>query len=128
MLPRKLRVSRAKGIKRNVAKQNTWSRPATNGVYNPKINDQQKSAMGRASKLLGRAGAAMINQSGTSIPKLPAKASDLKAPESFVFEGHRATRGSGSVGKKVSAKTKGRPDNRSSRRAKEWKFGGGGDK
>lgn len=82
--------------------------------------------MGRASKLLGRAGAAMMDKSGTSIPKLPAKASDLKAPESFVFEGHRATRGSGTAVKKASAgKKKGRPDNRSSRRAKEWKFGGG---
>lgn len=135
MLPRKLRVSRAKGIKRNVAKKDTWSRPAANGVYNPKMSEEQKSAMGRASKLLGRAGAAMINRPDVPSSDLTAseKANDLKAPESFVFEGHRATKGSLPGGKKLgkskkNAKKPGRPTNRSARRAKEWKFGGGGDK
>jgi nucleolar protein 12 len=123
MLPRKLRVMRAKGIKRNASKQDTWSRPATNGVYNPKINAQQKSAIGRASKLLGRAGAALIDR-----PDKPArdsgKTDGLKAPESFVFEGHRATKHSHIGNKKRVSKKKGKPDNRSARRATAWKYGG----
>lgn len=126
MLPRKLRVSRAKGMKRNVTKQNTWSRPGTNGVYNPKVSEEQKSALGRASKLLGRAGAARTAKPDTFQAKLDvkSKATEVKAPESFVFEGHRATKATGPVGKKRSSKKMRRPDNHGARRAKAWKFGG----
>ena len=129
MLPRKLRVTRAKGVKRNATKKDTWSRPATNGVYNPKISEQQKSAMGRASKLLGRAGAAMINRPDAPAPnsRSPRASGELKAPESFVFEGHRATKASAAGGKKKAMKKMGRPQTKSAQRAKEWKYGGGGE-
>jgi nucleolar protein 12 len=122
MLPRKLRVMRAKGIKRNMSNKDTWSRPATNGVYNPKISGQQKSAIGRASKLLGRAGAA-LNSRPDRRAKQPSKADELKTPESFVFEGHRATAGSHVGKKQKSSKKKGKPNNRSTRRAVAWKAG-----
>jgi len=122
MLPRKLRVMRAKTIKRNAVKPN--ARP-TNGVYNPKVNPQLKSAMGRAGKLLGRAGAAQMKpgkgqSSGTG-------ANGVQGPESFVFEGHRAKSGGHVNGKKrPSGKKKvGRPQNRSSKRAVAWKKAGG---
>jgi nucleolar protein 12 len=125
MLPRKLRVMRAKSIKRNTPKKDTWSRPATNGVYNPKISGQQKSTIGRASKLLGRAGAALINRAEKPT-RDPGKTNGLKTPESFVFEGHRATSGS-YVGnkKRTSKQRKGKPENRSARRAMAWKYGEG---
>ncbi|KIW07756.1 uncharacterized protein PV09_01685 [Verruconis gallopava] len=127
MLPRKLRVSRAKAMKRNSAKKDTRSQSAANKVYNPKISEQQKSTMGRASKLLGRAGAALLHQSDQAgVKSVGRSTAGVKAPESFVFEGHRATAGSYVTKKKrVAPKLKGKPKNRSARRASAWKAGGG---
>jgi nucleolar protein 12 len=128
-------------MKRN-AKKDQGSRASSNGVYNPKVSEEQKSALGRASKLLGRAGAALqsrtnpVNANATPLSKtrLPSsgRVGEVKAPESFVFEGHRATPGSFSAGRgkkkdgKASGSKKkvGRPNNHATRRTKAWKLGG----
>ncbi|KAG9546441.1 hypothetical protein KCU79_g15950, partial [Aureobasidium melanogenum] len=126
MLPRKLRVTRAKTIKRNVKPgSNAVKAPgATNkGIYNPKADPVMQSNMGRAGKLLGRAAAAQV-QKGKPIGGTP---QGFKTPESFIFEGHRAKAGSGKSGLKLggSGKKKGKPRTRSSNRAAAWKAGGG---
>jgi nucleolar protein 12 len=118
LLPRKLRVTRARAVKRNaVAKGPPKS---SNGVYNPKISTRERSMQGRARKMLGRAGAAHVKKDGFM-------GLDVKAPESYVFEGHRASRGQGLSGLKLggSGKKKGKPRNRSSKRAAAWKASGG---
>ncbi|TKA63613.1 hypothetical protein B0A49_10432 [Cryomyces minteri] len=101
LLPRKLRVTRAKSIKRN-AKSNAastrppaYSKPRTaGGVYNPKTSSQQASQLGRAGKLLGTVGGARM----CAAPALPRDARPMRsdggavrsptdgfrAPESFV--------------------------------------------
>jgi nucleolar protein 12 len=93
---------------------------SSNGVYNPKMSTREKSMQGRARKMLGRAGAAHVKKDGVM-------GSSLKTPESFVFEGHRASRGQGLSGLKLggSGKKKGKPRNRSSKRAAAWKASGG---
>lgn len=126
MLPRKLRVTRAKTIKRNVKPgSNAVKAPgATNkGIYNPKADPVMQSNMGRAGKLLGRAAAAQV-QKGKPIGGAP---QGFKTPESFIFEGHRAKAGSGKSGLKLggSGKKKGKPRTRSSNRAAAWKASGG---
>lgn len=127
MLPRKLRVTRAKTIKRNVkpgsnaVKAPGWS--TNKGIYNPKADPVMQSNMGRAGKLLGRAAAAQV-QKGKPIGGTP---QGFKTPESFIFEGHRAKAGGGKAGLKLggSGKKKGKPRTRSSNRAAAWKAGGG---
>jgi nucleolar protein 12 len=75
---------------------------------------------GRARKMLGRAGAAHVRKDGVM-------GSSVKAPESFVFEGHRASRGQSLAGFKLggSGKKKGKPKNRSTKRAAAWQASGG---
>ncbi|KAF2088136.1 hypothetical protein K490DRAFT_56151 [Saccharata proteae CBS 121410] len=134
LLPRKLRVVRAKAIKRNKVNPATSTRPAASskGVYNPKISAEEKSKQGRASKLFGRAGASQqMHGGGRGAPNgatngRPAPA--FKTPESFVFEGHRATSGQGKSGLKLGGSGKkkaGKPRTRSSKRGAAWKAGGG---
>ena len=120
MLPRKLRVVRAKAIKRSSAKNSKPSAsfgPRQNSVYQPKVSSEQQSLQGRAGKLFGKAGAANLNH-GAGRPR-----SSIKPPEAFVFEGHRA-----SSGQKPRLKTKkgksGKPQTRSSRRGAAWKAAG----
>lgn len=131
MLPRKLRVVRAKAIKRN-AKPGQSSTPATSaragGVYNPKMTSQEQSNLGRAGKLFGRAAAAQLHRG-----KGPAAAtagvqgrdgSAIKGPESFVFEGHRASSKGGKTGLKFGKKGKpgsGKASKSSKSRAAAWK-------
>ncbi|KAH0292005.1 RNA-binding domain-containing protein, partial [Aureobasidium sp. EXF-3399] len=126
MLPRKLRVTRAKTIKRNVKPgSNAVKAPgaASKGIYNPKADPVMQSNMGRAGKLMGRAAAAQV-QKGKPIGGTP---QGFKTPESFIFEGHRAKAGAGKSGLKLggSGKKKGKPRTRSSNRAAAWKAGGG---
>ncbi|CAD0101260.1 unnamed protein product [Aureobasidium mustum] len=126
MLPRKLRVTRAKTIKRNVKPgSNAVKAPGSTNksIYNPKADPVMQSNMGRAGKLLGRAAAAQV-QKGKPIGGTP---QGFKTPESFIFEGHRAKAGSGKSGLKLggSGKKKGKPRTRSSNRAAAWKAGGG---
>lgn len=129
LLPRKLRVVRAKGIKRN-AKQNPPSstRPNSKSVYNPKVSAHEKSMQGRASKLLGRAGAAQARH-GPKLLSGPGRpdSTPLKAPEAFVFEGHRASSKQGTSGLKLGGsgrKKGGKPKTRSSKRGAAWKASG----
>lgn len=122
MLPRKLRVSRARGIKRNTKPDSTKARmPAhakVNMGYNPKITSQQSSQLGRVGKMMGRAAAAQVRT--TRGPP------GVRAPESFVFEGHRASSKSGKSGLKLGGKgKKGKPTTRSSKRGSAWKASGG---
>ncbi|KAI4745969.1 hypothetical protein E4T50_03719 [Aureobasidium sp. EXF-12298] len=126
MLPRKLRVTRAKTIKRNVKPgSNAVKAPGapSKGIYNPKADPVMQTNMGRAGKLMGRAAAAQV-QKGKPIGGTP---QGFKTPESFIFEGHRAKAGSGKSGLKLggSGKKKGKPRTRSSNRAAAWKAGGG---
>lgn len=125
MLPRKLRVMRAKAIKRNAAKKTgPETSAAGDGVYRPKLSSAQRSFQGRAGKLLGKAGAA---RAGGLEPRRGASTAlpgSVKPPEAFVFEGHRATSGQKPKLKVKKAKG-GKPQSRSSRRAAAWKAAAG---
>lgn len=130
MLPRKLRVSRAKAQKRNAkpgsGRPSSAPKPAANG-YQRKLTGEEASRLGRRSKLLGRAAAAQVRRNDhKSRPqrhqRTGANASDLggsgggsvggpvigggeiKKPETFIFEGHRATAKSGKSGLKLGGK------------------------
>lgn len=144
MLPRILRVTRAKAVKKTaLASQNTRLRykPTLNGlgdpdcerIYNPKVSGQHQSIQGRAAKLLGKAGAARFMRVGRGggHEAQPRKRLEgiTRAPGNIVFEGYRARRNTGkpkdlklggSGGKK-----KGKPRTRSSKRASDWKKGRG---
>jgi nucleolar protein 12 len=116
LLPRKLRVVRAKAPKKKdkkplpsqAAKFSKSKRGDKAGVYNPKATEEQKTQQGRAKAMLGKAGA-------------------FKTAESFVFEGHRASAKQGTSGLKLGGKRKGKgkPSNRSTKRAAAWKDKGG---
>lgn len=79
---------------------------------------------GRARKMLGRAGAAHVKKGQNGLMG----DSGMKTPESFVFEGHRASKGQGASGLKLGGSGKkkgGKPRNRSTKRAGAWKAAGG---
>ncbi|TKX22464.1 RNA recognition motif-containing protein 18 [Elsinoe australis] len=146
MLPRKLRVSRAKAQKRNFFKKKEEMREREErsgrgkGGYVPKLTNQQRSQMGRAERLLGKNAAKEMT--GANGIKMGARggaprasgarmngAGDaaLKRPESFVFEGQRAKSGTDAgikmkkgPGKKGPPK-KAKPTKNSSKRAAAWK-------
>ncbi|KAF2161777.1 hypothetical protein M409DRAFT_69578 [Zasmidium cellare ATCC 36951] len=107
MLPRKLRVSRAKAQKRNVkpgSDRPSTSKQNPNG-YQRKLTGQEASNLGRTSKLLGRAAAAKARKPekkpAASRDSKPAVGGEIKGPESFIFEGHRATEKQGKSGLKL---------------------------
>lgn len=110
LLPRKLRVTRARAEKKKKERKGTAPPPsksdesAPKGAYKPKISAEEKSQGGRAKAMLG-------------------KASKYKSAESFVFEGHRASSKQGTSGLKLGGKKKG-PNGRKSR-SKAWKASGG---
>jgi len=109
MLPRKLRVMRAKSMKRREIKTNAMTRAKSEGKG--RLTPQQQSQMGRAAKLFGkqaasaRANGRMGDNGQTRNDRSERQAqqaeSSFKSPESFVFEGHRAKPGSGTSGLKV---------------------------
>jgi nucleolar protein 12 len=125
---------RAKGIKRN-DKKNGASRNSKGMSANARPQD--RAMLGRASKLLGRAGATQLHRDGLKSPKRQRlegmseergnDKSDIKPPESFVFEGYRAKSNQGNAGLKLggSGKRKGKPRNRGAKRAAAWKASGG---
>jgi nucleolar protein 12 len=147
MLPRILRVVRAKAVRKtaNAVAASRDDRRAPKGtpknaIYNPKVTAEFSSLKGRASKLLGRAGAAQFNKkegSGANdtvigrrgdAPRAKFIDGIAKPPEAFVFEGFRASAKNGKpkdlkMGGKGSKKG-GKPKNRSARRASDWKKGG----
>lgn len=109
MLPRKLRVVRAKKPKK------TSEAPKV-PVRGQKLGNEQKTLHGRAGKLLGKAGAANL-KAGINAPN----------PQAMVFEGHRATEdGSSKIKVKTKSRgSKGKPKNRSSKRAAAYRASGG---
>ncbi|GAB7342446.1 hypothetical protein MBLNU457_g0653t1 [Dothideomycetes sp. NU457] len=158
MLPRKLRVMRAKAQKRNArpnpesTRASTFEKTRPKGGFVPKLTPEQQSQLGRANRLFGRSAASQMRRESSKSGKLrtPATGADgasfrrptgsngvgigsgstIKAPETFVFEGHRATSKSGKSGLKLggakSGKTKkGKPTTRSSKRGSAWKASGG---
>ncbi|KAI2941524.1 hypothetical protein CBS147322_9303 [Aspergillus niger] len=106
MLPRKLRVSRAKKV---------LKKRADGGSQKKTLGVADKTLQGRAGRLFGRAGAA----------KVKADAQKSISQNSTVFEGHRATEGSHIRVKTKSRGSKGKPNNRSSKRAAAYKAAGG---
>ncbi|OGE48323.1 hypothetical protein PENARI_c030G08551 [Penicillium arizonense] len=109
MLPRKLRVTRA----RKMAKKRDSSAP---GAKNSRADEAKKTLQGRAGRLLGRAGAAKVN----------AEANSTISGNSFVFEGHRATEGSSTLKMKGKSRgSKAKKNNRSMKRAAAYKAAGG---
>lgn len=106
---RKLRVSRAKNIKRKQkATNDTLRGPASKKqkIFVPKEDPRQRAMLGRAQKLLGKAGAAKMK----------------KAPEAFIFEGTRAS-STANPGLKLGGKRKGggKSKVRTTKRSTSWK-------
>jgi nucleolar protein 12 len=151
MLPRILRVVRAKAVRKTAlasqaARSDSKSRNANKErIYNPKLSSEAASLQGRASKLLGRAGAAQLKKkegSGANMTELGKRGQGqktgveggskiegiAKTPESIVFEGYRASAKAGKPRLKIGkggGKNKGKPKTRSSKRASDWKKSGG---
>lgn len=155
MLPRILRVTRAKAIKKTaLASQSARSdsksskNASKSQIYNPKLSSQVSSLHGRAGKLLGRAGAAQFKKregSGTDRTAMGKRGSGNKGefarkaiegiartPENIVFEGFRANSKSKPSGLKLGGKEKGgkekgkgKPKTRSSMRGSAWKKSAG---
>ena len=133
MLPRALRVTRAKDPRKTApaqeranAKAHASDKQAARGTgYRPKITPEQQAAAGRAGKLLGRAGAAHMHRSSKGGAPNGSALDGKKTPEQIVFEGRRASSKDGrpkdlKFGKKGKGK-KTRPMHRGARRAAEWK-------
>lgn len=143
MLPRVLRVVRAKAVRKTsqVSQQfRTSSRPPLTGsnnpnrepIYNPKMTSQQSSLQGRARKLLGRAGAAKLRklEGNEKDGRSKLGIEGFKTPENIVFEGYRASAKSGKpkdlkMGGGGGGKKKGKPRTRGSKRASDWRKGAG---
>ncbi|KAI9722590.1 MAG: hypothetical protein M1812_001521 [Candelaria pacifica] len=134
LLPRILRVTRAKSIKKTSSASNTinpkqsFSNSNSARIYNPRINSKVRSLQGRAGKLLGRAAAAQFKAPGsTNIGNEQGSRNMIQSPESIVFEGYRASNKNGKEGMRTggSGKKKGKLRSRSSKRGTAWKRSGG---
>ena len=104
MLPRKLRVSRAKAPKRKPTPGS--GRPAVKtqtNSYQRKLGPEEASQVGRAAKLLGRAGAAQTRQPSKHVERTPSSRANggIRKPEEFIFEGQRASVNQGKLGLKL---------------------------
>ncbi|KAF1951896.1 hypothetical protein CC80DRAFT_495779 [Byssothecium circinans] len=109
LLPRKLRVVRARAQKKNHKKADPPARseaPKAKGAYNAKISGEQKSTQGRVRAVLGKSAA-------------------FKSAESIVFEGHRASSKQGTSGLKLGGKKGKKGPNGRKSRSKAWKASGG---
>jgi nucleolar protein 12 len=145
MLPRKLRVSRAKAQKRNArpgsGRPGSNTKAAAPSGYQRKITQEEAAQLGRQSKMVGKAGAAAMlkdqQKAANKGPREEKSAHNLagfKRPEAFVFEGHRATQKQGNAGLKLGGKgggknkkgpqKQGKPTDRSARRGAAFKAGG----
>lgn len=142
MLPRVLRVVRAKAVRKTaIASRAKIAAPQSRGqIYNPKTPTEESTLKGRASKLLGRAGAAQFKKgpgkvtgaNETAVGKrgdgVKSIEGIMKTPESIVFEGYRASAKNGKPKDlKMGGKggKKGKPTNRGAKRGAAWKKGGG---
>ncbi|KAH7162925.1 hypothetical protein B0J13DRAFT_615536 [Dactylonectria estremocensis] len=132
MLPRALRVTRAKDPRKTALAQerSKAKSAATNGAakstkYKAKATPEQQSMAGRTGKLLGRS-AAVQQRHGKRPQKTDGpEGPTIKTPEQFVFEGRRATTRDALPkdlkAKKAKGKKSGKPQNHGSKRAAEWK-------
>lgn len=115
LLPRKIRVTRARAQKKSSSGGSHGARKgpapsstrAKDGAYKAKIQPEQKSKEGRAKAVLGKAAA-------------------FKSAEAFVFEGHRASSRQGKAGLKLGGKkgsggAKKKGPNGRKERSKAWK-------
>ncbi|KAF1911576.1 hypothetical protein BDU57DRAFT_533325 [Ampelomyces quisqualis] len=125
MLPRKLRVTRCRAVKKNKAPHNrprialptkststTSSAPhardgGVSAAYLPKLTDAQKSLQGRARSMLG-------------------KVAKAQSKHGFVFEGHRATERQGKSGLKFKGSGAGKKKGVNGRKSRSqgWKAKG----
>ncbi|CAG8975541.1 hypothetical protein HYALB_00005609 [Hymenoscyphus albidus] len=143
MLPRVLRVVRAKAVRKTaMASRAKIAAPQSKSqIYNPKMPTEESTLKGRAGKLLGRAGAAQFKKGkvtgandivmGKRGDGVKSIAGIAKTPESIVFEGYRASAKNGKPkdlkvgGKGAKGGKKGKPTNRGAKRATAWRKGGG---
>ncbi|KAF4553529.1 RNA recognition motif-containing protein 4 [Elsinoe fawcettii] len=149
MLPRKMRVSRAKAVKRNKRKVDGEREEGGKGGYVRKLTNQERSQVGRAERLLGKSGARGVVGRGGYAGRggrerggfsgrggfagrggradggertRPALGDGIKAPESFVFEGQRArSDGDAGVKMKKGLGKKAKPTKNSNKRAAAFK-------
>ncbi|RSM13911.1 Nucleolar protein 12 [Fusarium oligoseptatum] len=102
MLPRKLRVTRAKDPRKTALAQERAKAKAvaTNGApkstkYKYKATPEEQSMAGRTSKLLGRSAAIQQRHgkrpSKGSSEEVPNPLDEIKTPEQVIFEGRRAS-------------------------------------
>ncbi|KAL8730616.1 MAG: hypothetical protein Q9166_003929 [cf. Caloplaca sp. 2 TL-2023] len=129
LLPRVLRVTRAKKITKNSLKKPQHAKKMDDAIpskanYVPKIDSAAQSLSGRAGKLFGRAGAAHL-KGRKGFSERPS-AAVVRTPEQIVFEGYRASSKQG-TGTRVRGlkKKQGKPGTRSSRRGAAFKAKGG---
>ncbi|KHO00132.1 nucleolar protein 12 [Metarhizium album ARSEF 1941] len=122
MLPRKLRVTRAKDPRKTArtqeraqAKAVAAHSKARNTKYTPKMTPEQQAAAGRVNRLLGRAGAFLHRKkSGSS-------GANGTSKQKVVFEGNRASSKDGRhKDLKLGRRGKGRPKSRAASRAAQW--------
>ncbi len=145
MLPRILRVTRAKALKKTGnpsqnARPSSYRGGSRTGnsagehSYAPKISSQQQSLQGRAEKLLGKAGAANLrkqdNYRHRENPQKPRLERIVKSPEEIVFEGYRASTNSGrpkglKLGQRNNKRKASSVPSQRTKRAAEWKKKGG---
>lgn len=133
MLPRILRVTRAKSIKNPTThnrrlENNNGVSPKVAVVSQPKLPSEAQSLVGHAGKLLGRAGAAQLKNSERINHHLNQKFNQIaKTPELVVFEGHRARKNQGKESLRSGGQGKGhgKPRSRSSKRGAVFKASGG---
>ncbi|KAI0489827.1 hypothetical protein F4859DRAFT_168748 [Xylaria cf. heliscus] len=150
MLPRALRVSRAKDPRKTAlaiertTKARLDSLKSADGKskstkYAPKITPEQQSRAGRAGKLFGRSAAAKQQHGfkgdrrksrdrGDNSSKSQENGDGIKPPEQFIFEGRRASAKDGKPKDLKFGKTKGKKGvvkskvkGRGARRAAEWR-------
>ncbi|KAL6919183.1 hypothetical protein ACHAPO_004298 [Fusarium lateritium] len=141
MLPRKLRVTRAKDPRKTVLAQERarGKHIVHNGApkstkYKHKATPEEQSMAGRTSKLLGRSAA--VQQRHKKRPSAHGESREaenpvpeIKGPEQFVFEGRRASARDGlpkdlkqkQKGKGKGKGKSGKPQNHGTKRAAEWK-------
>ncbi|KAI5466219.1 hypothetical protein BGZ63DRAFT_502052 [Mariannaea sp. PMI_226] len=136
LLPRKLRVTRAKdprktamAVERSKAKNIAADAASKSTKYKAKATPEQLSMAGRTGKLLGRS-AAFAQRRGKQHAQSDAPAEDaeatgvIKTPEQIVFEGRRASSKDAIPKDLKPKKGKGkstRPQNRGAKRAAAWK-------
>ncbi|KAI5865163.1 hypothetical protein GGS23DRAFT_557982 [Durotheca rogersii] len=145
MLPRTLRISRAKDPRKTALAMERTAKAKLNGakdgnvkskkatVYRPKVTPEQQTLAGRAGRLLGRAAAerqrrGFTGEGGRPRDKETVPGKVIKTPEQIVFEGRRASAKDGKPrdlkfgkGKGKKGATKAKTKSRGARRAAEWR-------